>query len=106
MRRLLPLLVVALLLSCQRRPPPAAPTAPAAPPAPASLAEACANIVGAPRIEQVAPRVWVALGYDLANVILVRTSEGNVIIDAFGMEITKPYEFKGAVPFNLADLIF
>lgn len=82
MRRLLPLLVVALLLSCQRRPPPAAPAAPPAPPAPASLAEACANIVGAPRIEQVAPRVWVALGYDLANVILVRTSEGNVIIDA------------------------
>ena len=32
--------------------------------------------------------------------------KGNVIIDAFGMEITKPYEFKGAVPFNLAELIF
>lgn len=32
--------------------------------------------------------------------------KGNVLIDAFGMEIKKPYEFKGSIPFNLQELIF
>lgn len=32
--------------------------------------------------------------------------KGTVIIDAFGMEIKNPYEFKGSIPFNLQELIF
>ncbi|MBK7971790.1 MAG: MBL fold metallo-hydrolase [Deltaproteobacteria bacterium] len=53
----------------------------AAAPAPAGLAELCRVNAGEPRIEQVTPRVWVALGQDLANTILVRTDDGNVVID-------------------------
>ena len=48
---------------------------------PDSLAEHCRTAVGEPTVEEVTPGVWVANGYDLANTILVQTSEGNVIID-------------------------
>lgn len=65
---------------CQRRPPPA-PAPPAAAPA-GSLDAACRDIVGAPRVERLSPRLFLAIGHDLANVILVRTGDGNVIIDA------------------------
>ncbi len=41
----------------------------------------CRVNAGAPRVEQVTPRIWVALGHDLANTILVRTEDGNVVID-------------------------
>ena len=41
----------------------------------------CREIIGEPRVEQVSDRVWVALGYDLANTILIATSEGNVVVD-------------------------
>ncbi len=39
------------------------------------------ELIGAPRVERISEHVWVAIGYDLANVILVHTQEGNVIVD-------------------------
>ena len=50
-------------------------------PLPDELTRHCEEVVGQPRIEEVAPDVFVAIGYDLANTILVRTPAGNVIID-------------------------
>jgi len=41
----------------------------------------CAEQVGAPRIERVSEHVWAALGFDLANTILIHTDGGNVIVD-------------------------
>lgn len=57
--------------------PPAEPTAPT----PASQ-PACNERIGDPRVEEVADGIFVAIGYDLANVILVQTPKGNVLIDA------------------------
>ncbi|MCB9549347.1 MAG: MBL fold metallo-hydrolase [Myxococcales bacterium] len=47
-----------------------------------ALAAHCASAIGPPRVEEVAPDVFVAIGYDLANTILLRTADGNVIVDA------------------------
>ena len=41
----------------------------------------CDGIVN-PRIEKISEHVWVALGFDLANEILIQTGEGIVIVDA------------------------
>jgi alkyl sulfatase BDS1-like metallo-beta-lactamase superfamily hydrolase len=41
----------------------------------------CATQVGAPRVEKVTERVYVAIGYDLANTVLIKTSVGNVFVD-------------------------
>lgn len=49
---------------------------------PAVLAAQCADAIGPPRILKIGERVWVAVGWDLANTILVRTAAGNVVIDA------------------------
>ena len=38
-------------------------------------------LIGVPRIEKISEHVWAAIGYDLANEILIHTPEGNVIID-------------------------
>ena len=46
-----------------------------------SLADYCANEIGPARVEEVSDGVFVARGYDLANTILVRTPEGNVVVD-------------------------
>ncbi|MCB9787687.1 MAG: MBL fold metallo-hydrolase [Deltaproteobacteria bacterium] len=46
-----------------------------------ALAQHCQDKVGGPSVTQVAPGVWVARGYDLANTILVQTAAGNVVID-------------------------
>jgi len=48
---------------------------------PEVLEKQCREYVGAPRVEKVTDRVWVAIGYDLANVVLIHTDEGNVIVD-------------------------
>lgn len=47
---------------------------------PHPLKTQCA-LIGVPRIEKISEHVWAAIGYDLANEILVHTPEGNVIID-------------------------
>lgn len=51
-------------------------------PTPAQLQRHCEEAIGEPRVEEVADGVFVAIGYDLANTILVRTAEGNVVVDA------------------------
>jgi len=51
-------------------------------PPPESLAAHCREAIGEARVEEVAPGVFVAIGYDLANTILVATPAGNVVIDA------------------------
>jgi alkyl sulfatase BDS1-like metallo-beta-lactamase superfamily hydrolase len=52
------------------------------PPTLRELAEQIDEVVGEPRIEEVAPNIWVAQGFDLANTILIWTPEGNVVVDA------------------------
>jgi alkyl sulfatase BDS1-like metallo-beta-lactamase superfamily hydrolase len=49
---------------------------------PERLARQCADAIGPPRVLTVTDRVLVAVGYDLANTILIRTAVGNVIVDA------------------------
>jgi alkyl sulfatase BDS1-like metallo-beta-lactamase superfamily hydrolase len=39
------------------------------------------ELIGSARVERVSEHVWVAIGYDLANEILIHTPEGNVIVD-------------------------
>jgi alkyl sulfatase BDS1-like metallo-beta-lactamase superfamily hydrolase len=51
-------------------------------PTPESLDSHCEEVVGEKRVLSIGDRIHVAIGFDLANVILVRTDEGNVIIDA------------------------
>ena len=41
----------------------------------------CREMVGPPRVERISEHVWLAIGYDLANTVLVHTEEGNVIVD-------------------------
>ncbi len=48
---------------------------------PEVLEEQCRDYVGKPRVEKITDRVWVAIGYDLANVVLIHTDDGNVIVD-------------------------
>ena len=47
---------------------------------PELLKNHCA-LIGAPRVERISEHVWAAIGYDLANEILIHTPEGNVIVD-------------------------
>jgi len=49
---------------------------------PARLARQCDEAIGPPQVVRVTDRVLVAVGYDLANTILIRTDAGNVIVDA------------------------
>jgi alkyl sulfatase BDS1-like metallo-beta-lactamase superfamily hydrolase len=41
----------------------------------------CSAAIGAPVVEQPAPGLFVARGYDLANTIVLQTPDGNVVID-------------------------
>jgi alkyl sulfatase BDS1-like metallo-beta-lactamase superfamily hydrolase len=50
------------------------------PKGPALLQKHC-ELIGAPRVERISEHVWVGIGYDLANVILIHTPAGNVIVD-------------------------
>lgn len=53
-------------------------------PSPAILAKQCSEVIGKPRVERISDHVWVALGYDLANTVLIHTNDGNVIVDTGG----------------------
>jgi alkyl sulfatase BDS1-like metallo-beta-lactamase superfamily hydrolase len=69
---------ILLLLACgDPEPPPVARSLPT----PEVLSSHCRDTIGPPRVEQVTERIWVALGFDLANTILVATDAGHVIID-------------------------
>ena len=49
---------------------------------PEEMSHHCKAYIGDPRImEIIDDRVYLAIGYDLANTILIKTSEGNVVID-------------------------
>jgi alkyl sulfatase BDS1-like metallo-beta-lactamase superfamily hydrolase len=50
-------------------------------PTPRMLAEHCENIIGPPRVERISKHVWAAIGFDLANTVLIHTPRGNVIVD-------------------------
>jgi len=55
-------------------------------PLPAALAARCDELT--PRVEEPADGVFVAIGYDLANTIVLRTSAGNVVVDP-GMDLAR-----------------
>lgn len=67
-----------------------------APATPADLSNQCDENIGKPHVEHPAENVWVAVGYDLANTILVQTKTGNVIIDV-GMSPARAAEAKAAL---------
>ena len=46
-----------------------------------TIRQHCQDDIGQPRVEKVSEHVWVAIGYDLANTVLIHTDEGNVIVD-------------------------
>lgn len=81
----------------------------AAAPVPPSLEAHCEEVVGPPRVEQPAPGVWVALGYDLANTVLIETSDGQVIVDT-GMSPGRAAEARAALlaraPGRIAHVIY
>jgi alkyl sulfatase BDS1-like metallo-beta-lactamase superfamily hydrolase len=60
------------------------------------LTEHCDERVGEPRVEEVAEGLWVAIGFDLANTMLLETSEGNVVIDV-GMSPARSAETRAAL---------
>lgn len=62
----------------------------------ALLQEHCDERIGEPRVEEVADGLWVALGYDLANTILLETPDGNVVIDV-GMSPARSAETRAAL---------
>ncbi|MBW2457181.1 MAG: MBL fold metallo-hydrolase [Deltaproteobacteria bacterium] len=75
-------LVIAATLGWRHLHPPARPVPQTKTlPPPGALASHCQDAIGEPRVEEIVDGVWVALAYDLANTILVRTTAGNVIID-------------------------
>lgn len=49
-------------------------------PSPDLMRKQC-ELIGAPRIERISEHVWAAIGYDLANEMLINTPEGNIIVD-------------------------
>lgn len=49
---------------------------------PDSLQTHCTEAIGPARVEEVSAGVFVAIGYDLANTVLIRTTAGNIVIDA------------------------
>ncbi|MFT5684508.1 MAG: alkyl sulfatase BDS1-like metallo-beta-lactamase superfamily hydrolase, partial [Myxococcota bacterium] len=69
------LLAQSILLGCAHPPPPPLPI-------PTPLSDHCTEAIGSPRIEEVSPGVFLAIGWDLANTILVQTAAGRVVIDA------------------------
>ena len=66
-------------------------------PVPSELSTHCAEAIGEKRVEQLTDRVWVAIGYDLGNTIVVTTDEGNVVIDAMSRP-DRAAEARAALP--------
>jgi alkyl sulfatase BDS1-like metallo-beta-lactamase superfamily hydrolase len=65
-------------------------------PSQGELIEHCEKVVGKPRVDQVKKNIFVAIGFDLANTIVVHTDAGNVIIDT-GSSPTRAKEAKEAL---------
>ncbi len=49
-------------------------------PVPEQVKRHC-GLIGKPRVERISEHVWAAIGYDLANMVLIHTEQGNVIVD-------------------------
>lgn len=60
------------------------------------LEEQCEEVIGAPRVERISEHVWAAISYDLANVALIHTDAGNIIVDT-GMSPGRAAEIKNAL---------
>ena len=76
--------MLSLSLACQRAPSPVPgpePVPPSAPREPDALVAHCQKVAPEPTVTQVAPQVWLARGYDLANTIVIATPKGNVVVD-------------------------
>jgi alkyl sulfatase BDS1-like metallo-beta-lactamase superfamily hydrolase len=65
-------------------------------PTPEILEAHCREAIGPPRVERVGERIYVAIGYDLANTILIRTDDGNVVVDP-GMNPKRAREVREAL---------
>jgi alkyl sulfatase BDS1-like metallo-beta-lactamase superfamily hydrolase len=65
-------------------------------PTPEVLEAHCREAIGPPRVERVGERIYVAIGYDLANTILIRTDDGNVVIDV-GMNPERARQMREAL---------
>ena len=50
-------------------------------PMPKNIDDHCSQMIGQARVEQITDDIFVAIGYDLANTILIRTDAGNIIVD-------------------------
>jgi alkyl sulfatase BDS1-like metallo-beta-lactamase superfamily hydrolase len=46
-----------------------------------TITQHCQDDIGPARVEKVSEHVWVAIGYDLANTVLIHTEAGNIIVD-------------------------
>lgn len=69
----------------------------------------CDEAIGEPRVERYGEHIFVAIGYDLANAILVRSDEGGVLIDT-GMSPARAAEMRSALedasPGPITDIIY
>jgi len=63
---------------------------------PELLEKHCREMVGPPRVEKISEHVWAAIGFDLANTVLIHTPEGNVIVDV-GISPPKARAMKAAL---------
>lgn len=85
-----------LLLACAHQPATDAALPRATAAVPVELDAHCRDAIGAPRVEAVAEGVFVAIGFDLANTIVVQTDAGRVVIDA-GMSPTRSAPMRQAL---------
>lgn len=81
------LLALAGCLPAAAPPPEPAAPAPAAASSPAVASASaqdrlCAANVGRPRIERVSEHVWMAIGYDMANTVVISAGHGLVVVDS------------------------
>ena len=65
-------------------------------PTPEILEAHCRDTVGAPRVERISEHVWAAMGFDLANTVLVQTPAGYIVIDP-GMSPKRAHTMKQAL---------
>ena len=63
----------------------------------------CGKYIGSPKIYHPSKHVWLAVGYDLANVAIVNTPAGNVVIDT-GMSPLRAKKIKEALLKVLPDV--
>jgi alkyl sulfatase BDS1-like metallo-beta-lactamase superfamily hydrolase len=85
--------LAAIVMGCQEKPAhtPQGPRAKV----PEILSSHCSQAIGEPRIERISERVWVALGFDLANVALIRTEIGDIVVDT-AMSTSRAQEIRSA----------